>query len=112
MVNTDDADVSKALVSDRDNTAMDNVLPFVGGSSDHAPPTNDAGGFDDDELLQRAVKKIGDWRAAADLPSFSEMQTLFNELICDGASNMLRDKVVDAVVDAFGKEFGGKRALT
>jgi hypothetical protein len=33
MVNTNDADVSKALVSNCGNTAMDNVLPFVGGST-------------------------------------------------------------------------------
>ena len=31
MANTDDADVSKALVSDRDNTAMDNVLALCPG---------------------------------------------------------------------------------
>ena len=112
MVNSDDADVSKALVSDRDNTAMDNVLPFVGGSSDHAPPTNDAGGFDDDELLQRATDKISDWKATPDPPSLTQVQTLFHELIGDGASNMLRDKVVDALVKAFGTELGSKRGLT
>ena len=41
MANTEHADVSKALASDRDNTAMDNVLPSVRGSSDHAPSAND-----------------------------------------------------------------------
>jgi hypothetical protein len=110
MVNTNDADVSKALVSDRGNTAMDNVLPFVGGSSDIASAAND--GFDDDELLRRAAEKIRDWKAAADPLSLSQVQSLFHELICDAGSNMLRDKVVDAVVKAFGTELGGKRALT
>ena len=45
MANTEDT-VSKALVSDRDNTAMDNMLLSVQGSSDIAPAAND--GFDDD----------------------------------------------------------------
>jgi hypothetical protein len=108
MADTEDT-VSKALASDRDNTAMDSVLPSVRGSSDNAPAAND--GFDDDESLRRAAEKIRDWNAAADPPSLSEVQTLFNELICDGGSAMLRDKVVDAVVKAFGKELGGKRAL-
>ena len=67
---------------------------------------------DDDELHQRAAEKIADWRASADLPKMIQVQSLFHELICAGASNMLRDKVVDAVVAAFGKQFGGKRALT
>ena len=84
--------------------------PYVRGSSDHAPSAND--GFDDDELLRRAAEKINDWKAAADPPSLSQVQTLFHELICDGGSNMLRDKVVDAVVKAFGTELGGKRGLT
>jgi hypothetical protein len=97
-------------VSDRNNTATDNVLPSVRGSSDNAPSAND--GFDDDELLRRASEMIRDWKAAADPPSLSQVQTLFHELICDGGSTMLRDKVVAAVVEAFGTELGSKRALT
>jgi hypothetical protein len=107
MADIDDPDISAALGSDRNN----NVLPFVRGHSNHAPSVNDRGGFDDDELLQGAAGRIGDWKAAADLPSLLQVQTLFHELISDGGSNMLRDKVVDAVVNAFGKELGGKRAL-
>jgi hypothetical protein len=109
VANTDAADVGKAPVSDRNNTAMDNVLPSVRGSSDNAPAAND--GFDDDELLRRAAEKIRDWKATPDPPSLSQVQTLFYELICDGASTMLRDRVVDAVVKAFGTELGGKLAL-
>jgi hypothetical protein len=109
MANTEDT-VSKALASDRDNTAMDNVLSYVRGSSDNAPAAND--GFDDDELLRRAAEKIADWKAAADPPSLSQVQTLFHELICDGGSTMLRDKVLDAAVNAFGTELGSKRGLT
>ena len=110
MADTHAADVSKAPVPDRNNTATDNVLASFRGSSDSAPSAND--GFDDDELLRRAAEKINDWKAAADPPSLSQVQTLFHELICDGGSNMLRDKVVDAVVKAFGTELGGKRGLT
>ena len=107
MADINDADISAALGSDRKN----NVLAFVRGRSNHAPSANDGGGFDDDELLQRAAGRIGDWKAAAELPSLLQVQTLFHELISDGGSKMLRDKVVDAVVNAFGKELGGKRAL-
>jgi hypothetical protein len=110
VANTDAANVSYAPVSDGDNIGMENVLPTVRGSSDNAPSTND--GIDDDELLRRAAERIRDWKAAADPPSLSQVQTLFHELICDGGSTMLRDKVVDAVVKTFGTELGGKRALT
>ena len=106
MADINDADISAALGSDRKN----NVLAFVRGHSNHAPSANDGGGFDDDELLQRAARRIGDWKAA-ELPSLLQVQTLFHELISGGGSKMLRDKVVDAVVNAFGKELGGKRAL-
>ena len=111
MANTEDTNVSKALASDRDNTATDKALPFVRGSSNHAPSANDENGFDDDELLQRAAERICDWTAAADPPSLSLVQTLFHELICDGGSNMLRDKVVDALVNGFGTELGSRRGL-
>jgi hypothetical protein len=95
MANTEDTNISRALASDRYDTAMDNVLASVRASSDIAPATND--GLDDDELLRRAEEKIRVWKAAADPPSLSQVQTLFHELICDGGSTMLRDKVVDAV---------------
>jgi hypothetical protein len=99
----DDTDVNK--------TSGSNVLPFVLRSSNQAGRTNDDVGVDDDELLKRALDTINEWKAAPNLPSLTLVQTLFHELICDGGSNMLRDKVVDAVMDAFGKELGGKRGL-
>ena len=111
MADTDDADVSKPQGFDRNINAIDNVLPFVRGRSNHTPSVNNGGGVDDDELLQGAAGKISDWKAGPDIPSMLQVQTLFHELICDGGSNMLRDKVVDAVVNAFSKELGGKRAL-
>ncbi len=39
------------------------------------------------------------------------MQELFHESICAGASQMARDRIVDAILAAFGTELGGKRAL-
>ena len=112
MAPLDDADAGNtSLASDRDSNAINNVLAFSRGPSNHALFANDCNGVDDDELLQRAADKIDEWQGDADLPSFSQVQTLFSELIRDGASNMLRDKVVDAVFDAFGKELGGKRGL-
>jgi hypothetical protein len=102
----DDTDVGKTSASDHDN-----VLPFVLRRSNQAGRANDDGDVDDDELLKRTLDTINEWKAAPNLPSLTLVQTLFHELICDGGSNMLRDKVVDAVIDAFGKELGGKRAL-
>ena len=90
----------------------DNVLPFRRGSDVHARPANDGSGIDDDDLLRHATIRINEWKAATNSPSLTQVQTLFHGLIYDGGSNMLRDKVVDAVLDAFGKELGGKRALT
>ena len=39
-------------------------------------------------------------------------KTLFWEVICDDASPMARDKIIDAILAAFGTELGGKRALS
>src|SRR6516162_7763215 len=89
----------------------DNVLPFRRLSDVHARPTKDGGGMDDDTLLRNATSKIDEWKAGADPPSLTQVQELFYELICDGGSNMLRDKVVDLIIKAFDKEFGGKRGL-
>jgi hypothetical protein len=48
MADIDNADVSKPNGSDRNNNAMDNVLPFVRGRSKHPPFVHDGGGIDDD----------------------------------------------------------------
>ena len=66
---------------------------------------------DDDELLQHATNTIAKWSAASDPPSMTEVQNLLHELICNGGSAMLRDRVVAAIVSTFGDGFGGKRAL-
>ena len=45
------------------------------------------------------------------MPSLTQVQELFFESICAGASAMARDKIVSAIIAAFGDQFGGKRAL-
>ena len=66
---------------------------------------------DDDELLQLATNTIAKWTAASSPPSMTEVQNFLHELICNGGSAMLRDRVVAAIVSKFGDGFGGKRAL-
>jgi hypothetical protein len=82
----------------------DNVIPFKRAR------TTDSGALDDDALICNANEKIAAWKAAG-TPSLTEVQELFHESICAGASAMARDKTVDAVTAAFGTELGGKRAL-
>ena len=65
---------------------------------------------DDDELIRRAGEKITGWKAAG-TPSLTEVQELFHESICAGASSMARDRIIDAIIAAFGNELGGKRAM-
>jgi hypothetical protein len=82
----------------------DNVIPFKRAR------TTDSGAVDDDALICNANEKIAAWMAAG-TPSLTEVQELFHESICAGASAMARDKTVDAIIAAFGTELGGKRAL-
>jgi hypothetical protein len=74
-----------------------------------ARTTNDSA-LDDDELIRRAGEKIAKWKATG-APSLTEVQELFHESICAGASPMARDKIVGAILAAFDTEVGGKRAL-
>ena len=70
-----------------------------------------SGSHDDDELLKGANDKIAEWQANSNLPSLTQVQELFFESICAGASAMARDKIVSAIIAAFGDQLGGKRAL-
>jgi hypothetical protein len=73
--------------------------------------TNDSNGvLDDDEIIQRAVKKIEEWKAAG-MQSLDEVGDLFADSISTGASAMAGDRIVNAIHAAFGNEFCGKRAL-
>ena len=111
MADTVDAELSKESEPDGDNNAINNVLPFVRPRSDRTAPEYDGNSVDDDELLQRAVSQIEAWKSGPNPPSLTSVQQLFHELICDGGSRMLRDKVVDDIIAAFSTELGGKRAL-
>jgi hypothetical protein len=66
--------------------------------------------LDDDEIIRRANKKISEWKAAG-TPSLTEVQSLFHESICAGASPMARDRIVAVILAVFGDELSGKRAL-
>jgi hypothetical protein len=74
-------------------------------------PPDHNGYVDDDELLERAVRQINEWKNLPAPPSLTSVQQFFYELICDGGSKMLRDKVTDAIIAAFKTKLGGKRAL-
>ena len=80
----------------------DNVVPFRRERNSRAAPTRYDESRDDDELLQRATDTIAKWNAASNPPSLTQVQNLFHELICDGGSTMLSDKVVAAIVSTFG----------
>jgi hypothetical protein len=107
-----DADAELSMESEPDrNKTTDNVVPFVQPRRDRAPLEYDGNGVDDDELLQRADSQINAWKSIPNLATLTSVQQLFHELICDGGSKMLRDKVVDAIIAAFNTKFGRKRAL-
>ena len=99
--NPDDPNVPKA----------DNVIPFERAQRFKKAHPTYSGSHDDDELLKRANDKIAEWQANSNLPSLTQVQELFFESICAGASAMARDKIVSAIIAAFGVELGGKRAL-
>jgi hypothetical protein len=88
----------------------DNVVPFRRDRKFRARSSSLSESRDDDELLARANGMVTKWRVEK-APSMTEVQNFFHELICDGGSAMLKDKVVAAIIIAFGDAFGGKRAL-
>jgi hypothetical protein len=90
----------------------DNVIPFERAQNFKKSRPSYNSSHDDDELLERANDKIAKWRANSNLPSLTQVQELFFESICAGASAMARDKIVSAIIAAFGDQFGGKRALS
>ena len=83
----------------------DNVLPFKRvGVAD----ANDGCERDDDELLRSANSAIAQWKSETGIPSLTQIQQLFYELIAAGASAMVRDRIVAAIIAAFGAELGGE----
>ena len=90
----------------------DNVIPFERAQSLRRTHPSYSSNHDDDELLKGANDKIAEWQANSNLPSLTQVQELFYGLISAGASAMARDKIVSAIIAAFGDQLGGKRALT
>jgi hypothetical protein len=99
-----DSKASVAIPVDDGIAAID-----VEQASSNAPPAGDD--CDDDALLAYAGAVIDAWQGAAKPPSLTSVQELFAELIQRAGSAMLRDRVVAALVAAFGEKLGGKRAL-
>jgi hypothetical protein len=89
-----------------DTEPKDNVISF----EQFRNATKDDEALDDDELLRRARAKITDWQAAG-TPSLDVVQELFRDSVRANASPMCRDKIVEAIISAFGTELGSKRAL-
>ena len=89
----------------------DNVIPFERAQSFRVAHAGEISSRDDDELLKNATDTIANWQTASNIPSLTQVQELFYESICAGASPMTRDRVVAAIVAAFGENLGGKRAL-
>jgi hypothetical protein len=76
------------------------------------PAAANGSALDDDELMLVAIKQLDEWVAADELPSLTAVQGLFHKLLLHNASPMVRDKVIDATIKKFGKEFGGAKALS
>jgi hypothetical protein len=64
----------------------DSDIPFEAGQSFTSADASDNSSQDDDELLKRANVKIAEWQANSNLPSLTQVQELFFESICAGAS--------------------------
>ena len=88
----------------------DNVIPFERAQSFRVAHASEIS-RDDDELLKHATDTIANWQTSSNIPSLTQVQELFYESICAGASPMTRDKIVAAIIAAFGEKLGGKRAL-
>jgi hypothetical protein len=67
---------------------------------------------DDDDLLSHVLKKLSEWRQLPDGPGLTAVQELFHDLIRHDASAMLKDKVIQEIIETFSHDLGGKRALS
>ena len=95
------------MADDKDRATMPTILFQLNSSRLH---DDSDGALDDDELIRHANEKIAEWKAAG-TPSLAEVQRAISRFICAGASAMARDKIIDAIIAAFGTELGGKRAM-
>ena len=106
-VDKPDTTVDKPNTADTNN--IDNVISFAFAKELLAAPKN-GDALDDDVLIQGVKEKITQWKNAG-TPTFTQVQELFHDSICAGASAMARDKIIAAIITAFGTELGGKRAM-
>jgi hypothetical protein len=67
---------------------------------------------DDDDLLSLALSKLAEWCQLPDGPGLTAIQQLFHDLIQNGASPMLKDKVIQEIIETYSNDLGGKRALS
>ena len=79
----------------------DNVIPFERAQSFRVAHASEIS-RDDDELLKHATDTIANWQTSSNIPSLTQVQELFYKSICAGASPMTRDKIVAAIIAAFG----------
>jgi len=91
--------------------SADNAILFEPSKVVRDARGNDGNKRDDDELLRYAKETIANWKAELSIPSLTQVQELFYKSISAGASAMARDKIIDAIIAAFGQELGGRRAL-
>jgi hypothetical protein len=91
--------------------SADNVILFERANFARDGRGNDGNKRDDDELLRYAKETIANWKAESSIPSLTQVQELFYKSISAGASAMARDKIIDAIIAAFGQELCGRRAL-
>lgn len=89
----------------------ENVISFERAKNARDASGNDGDKRDDDELLLNAREVIAKWKADSGVPSLTQVQGLFYASIAAGASAMARDKIVAAIIAAFGADLGGKRSL-
>ncbi|MGO8923513.1 MAG: hypothetical protein ACLQF4_11310 [Xanthobacteraceae bacterium] len=99
------------MTDDTDDTVdtPNNVFSFEEFRAARTQDNSD-GALDDDVLIRDANKKIAAWKTAG-TPSLTEVQNLFDDSIRANASSMARDKIIEAIIAAFGTELGGKRAM-
>ena len=76
----------------------ENDIPFEALDEFTGARADDDGTRDDDELVRSANDTIAKWQAASGIPSLTQVQELFYESICAGASAMARDKIVAAII--------------
>jgi hypothetical protein len=95
------------MAEDQELGSADNIVSLEQYRATH---TTDDASVDDDELIRRADNTIKQWQAVG-TPTLTGVQELFHRSICAGASKMARDRIVEAIIAAFGTELGSKRAM-